>query len=171
MHRKKRPHARPDIERIIAGFHDYLDRRDDHSGYARHIGAKTPRPRKHRLSRNTRDAKIAGVCAGVADYFGWRLGTVRAIAIVATVFLFPVPMIIYAILAVVLPAGEPIATLYDTPGEAQFWRDFTIQPSAAYGELKHRFRALDARIATIETAVTSQEFALRREFSNLKGES
>ena len=170
MSKRKRSGARPDIERVISGFHDYLGQRDDHSAYARHIGASAPRPRKHRLGRNLRDAKIAGVCAGVSDYFGWRLATVRLIAILATVFLFPAPMIVYAILAIFLPPAEPIATLYDTKDEADFWRDFTVQPKVAYGELRHRFRAIESRIATIESAVTSQEFALRREFSELKGE-
>ena len=147
------------LERRVEALESILDRE-----------APRWRPRKHRLGRNLRDAKIAGVCAGVSDYFGWRLATVRLIAILATVFLFPAPMIVYAILAIFLPPAEPIATLYDTKDEPDFWRDFTVQPKVAYGELRHRFRAIESRIATIESAVTSQEFALCREFSELKGE-
>ena len=115
------------------------------------------------------NGKWAGVCAGIADYFGWSLAAVRASAIVLTVLSFPVPIIVYIGLAVLLPTGQPIATLYDDPEDARFWRTYSARPRMSHGELRHRFRALDARVASMERAVTSDEYALRREFNDLEG--
>lgn len=168
------------FERMLRGMRDYLDerghgagaRRDaPHEAYARNVGRDDPRPVRHRLSRNPRDGKIAGVCAGVADYFDWNLAAVRASAIVLTVFTFPLPIIIYAALAMVLPAGQPIAALYDDPEDARFWRTYSARPRVSHSELRHRFRALDARVASMERAVTSDEYSLRREFNDLEGRS
>ena len=36
---------------------------------------------KKELLRDDRNGKIAGVCAGIADYFGWELWLVRVVAL------------------------------------------------------------------------------------------
>ena len=36
---------------------------------------------KRELLRDDRNGKIAGVCAGIADYFGWELWLVRVVTI------------------------------------------------------------------------------------------
>jgi phage shock protein PspC (stress-responsive transcriptional regulator) len=56
-----------------------------------------------RLTRTTRDAPISGVCGGVARYFGIDPTLVRALAVVAAVFTFPVGPIAYAVLWAVIP--------------------------------------------------------------------
>lgn len=57
-----------------------------------------------RLVRSSNDRKIAGVCAGVADYFDVDTTLVRALWLLAT--LVPGPNIItYLILWIVLPVG------------------------------------------------------------------
>jgi phage shock protein C len=57
-----------------------------------------------RLVRSSNDRKIAGVCAGVADYFEMDTTLVRALWLLAT--LVPGPNIIaYLILWIVLPVG------------------------------------------------------------------
>ncbi|MBY0421632.1 MAG: envelope stress response membrane protein PspC [Parvularculaceae bacterium] len=142
--------------------------RDDRR-YAWSAGSPGPGPNHHRLQRNMADAKIAGVCAGVADYFGVDAKLVRIAWVLAAIFFFPPTAVIaYGVATVVLrPRGTEQA--YESPEEERFWRNFTVTPKATYGELKHRFRALDARIAEMEHAVTSDEYALRREFRNLEG--
>jgi len=58
-----------------------------------------------RLVRSTNDRKIAGVCAGLADYFDLDPTIVRVIWLLAT--LIPGPNIIaYLILWLVLPEGQ-----------------------------------------------------------------
>ena len=148
--------------------HYYHGGDEGHGGYARHAGEPGPGPNRHRLYRNVRAGKIAGVCAGVADYFGWNVKYTRAAAILLTIFFFPVPLFVYAGLAFVLRPGEPIANRYDDPKEERFWRTYSVKPRATFGELKHRFRAIEARIADMERTVTSNEYSLNREFRDLE---
>src|SRR6266849_5922956 len=42
----------------------------------------------HRLYRDTENGRIAGVCAGISDYFGVRRSLVRLAAILGLVFFF-----------------------------------------------------------------------------------
>lgn len=175
MHRRRRWHrdddgrrngVHPEVERFISHMNDYFD--DRRRRYAHHVGEPGPGPNRHRMYRNRRDGKIAGVCAGVADYFGWRTKYVRVAAILATVFFFPVPIFLYAAAAFFMPPGDPIATRYEDPEEERFWRNYSMKPKVTYSELRHRFRALDARIADMERAVTSSDYALRKEFRDLE---
>jgi len=159
----------PEVERFISHMNDYFDGWRDRNGYAHHVGDPGPGPNRHRLTRNTRDGKVAGVCAGLSDYFGWRRKFVRVAAILLTVFFFPVPIFIYVVMAIVIPTGAPIATRYRDPREEAFWRTYSTKPKMTYSELRHRFRALDARIADMERAVTSSDYALRKEFRDLEG--
>lgn len=145
--------------------HHYYGERD---GYAHHAGEPGPGPNRHRLYRNVRRGKIAGVCAGLADYFGWNTKYVRLGMIIMTPFSFPLPIVLYAIAAFVLKPGENLSTLYASSEEERFWRTYSVKPKVTFSELKHRFRALDARIGDMEQAVTSSEFGLRKEFRDLE---
>ena len=61
--------------------------------------AELRRPRNGRL--------IGGVCAALADRFGWNVSLVRLIAVLS--ILIPGPQIIFYIVAWVLIPGEPAA--------------------------------------------------------------
>lgn len=142
----------------------------DRSGYAYHAGDPGPGPNLHRLRRDRRRGKIAGVCSGIADYFGWnvrwlRIGWVVAAIVPAT---SPMAIIAYIVLAVVMKRPEADAPLYDSPEEERFWRTFSVRPRATFSELKHRFRALETRIEEMEYAVTSSEYGLRKQFRDLE---
>lgn len=178
MHRRRRrryrdgDHGRegvhPEVERFIAHVNDYFDDGRRGGGYARHVGDPGPGPNRHRLYRNPHEGKLAGVCAGLADYFGWRVKFVRLAAILLTVFFFPIPIFMYAVAAFLMPPGEPMAMRYAHPDEERFWRGYAMKPKMTYSELRHRFRALDARVADMERAVTSSDYALRKEFRDLE---
>ncbi len=48
---------------------------------------------------------IAGVCAGIADQWGWSRSTVRLVAVLS--FLLPGPQIlIYLLLWLIMPEGD-----------------------------------------------------------------
>lgn len=60
-----------------------------------------------RLTRSRTDRKIAGVCGGIAAYFGWDPTLVRAGYVVASVVSVAFPgLIVYVILWLVMPEGE-----------------------------------------------------------------
>lgn len=159
----------PEVDRFISHMNDYVDDWRSRHGYARHVGDPGPGPNRHRLTRNIRDGKIAGVCAGFADYFGLRRKHVRLAAILAAVFFFPFTIFAYAAATILMPRGEPISTRYRSQDEERFWRNYSTRPRVTYSELRHRFRALDARVADMERAVTSTDYSLKKQFRDLEG--
>ncbi|MEL6237641.1 MAG: PspC domain-containing protein [Pseudomonadota bacterium] len=56
-------------------------------------------PKKFRLDK--RDAKLAGVCGGIADYFGIDALIVRLGFVIATLVGFGSPILIYLIIALI----------------------------------------------------------------------
>ena len=57
---------------------------------------------KRRLTRSN-NRMIAGVCAGIADYFGWDITLVRIVYVIATFFTAFSGVIVYLILWMVMP--------------------------------------------------------------------
>ncbi len=155
-----------EFERMAGAYQNEWRRRRE--GYAWRAGEPGPGPNPHRLRRDMRRAKIAGVCSGLADYFGWRLKIVRLAWILTTIFFFPMPAILYAVLAVVMPRSDRSPPRYETPEAERFWRTFTVKPRTTFSELRHRFRALETRVERMEYAVTSSEYGLRKQFRDLE---
>jgi phage shock protein C len=50
---------------------------------------------------NRPEAKIMGVCAGIADYFGWDVTLVRVGFVAAAIFGIGSPVILYLIIGIV----------------------------------------------------------------------
>lgn len=122
-------------------------------------------PNPHRLYRNPADGYFAGVCAGVADYFGVQPFLVRLGVIVGVFAFTPLVVPAYIVAALALPR-RPVQ-LYRTPEEEVFWRSVTTKPDRTLAGLSQRFRAFEKRIGSMETYVTSKEHALNRAFRDL----
>ena len=58
-----------------------------------------------RLTRSN-NRMLAGVCAGLADYFGWDVTMVRIVYALATIFTAFSGIIVYIILWIVMPQRE-----------------------------------------------------------------
>lgn len=56
-----------------------------------------------RLSKSRTDKMIAGVCGGIAQYLGWDSTIVRIIFVVLTILGWGSPVLLYFILALVMP--------------------------------------------------------------------
>jgi phage shock protein PspC (stress-responsive transcriptional regulator) len=56
-----------------------------------------------RLKKSHTDRMISGVCGGIAEYLGWDPTIVRLIFVVATFFSYGSPVLLYFILALVMP--------------------------------------------------------------------
>ncbi|QGX40805.1 PspC domain-containing protein [Permianibacter aggregans] len=65
-----------------------------------------PLPKGDTAYRVKQGRKLFGVCAGIADHFGFSRFAVRLIALMALVFLFPAALIAY-FLAALLMDEEP----------------------------------------------------------------
>ncbi|RNC84763.1 MAG: PspC domain-containing protein [Balneola sp.] len=56
-----------------------------------------------KLRKSKKDKMIAGVCSGLAEYLGWDPTIVRILFIGAAFFSYGSPVLIYFILAIVMP--------------------------------------------------------------------
>ncbi|MDX1674542.1 MAG: PspC domain-containing protein [Longimicrobiales bacterium] len=67
------------------------------------------RDRPSRLVRPTDDRLIAGVCAGIARFFGWKPNRVRLVYVAASVLSAAFPgIIVYLVLWLLMPPeGRP----------------------------------------------------------------
>ncbi len=117
--------------------------------------------------RDKANAKIGGVCAGIADYTGVDVLWVRIGAVLLTLFgLAPWTFIAYG-LAWWLAAVRPSA-LYADDQEARFWQGVRTNPRRSAREVKGKFRELDRRLADIEMYYTSQNKRLADEIDSLR---
>ncbi|MDT8321128.1 MAG: envelope stress response membrane protein PspC [Xanthomonadales bacterium] len=121
------------------------------------------RDNPHRLYRDKQNAMLAGVCAGIAEYFGFNRRGTRLVLILLLLLppFFAFVVVAYAILAIVLPVKPD--NLYETQDQADFWRGVSNAPADVFGAVRHRFRELNRRLERMEAFVTSKEFEIDRE--------
>ncbi|MGI9342011.1 MAG: envelope stress response membrane protein PspC [Gammaproteobacteria bacterium] len=124
---------------------------------------RDPNPR--RLYRDVEHGVFAGVCAGIADYFGFSVRALRWIVALSCFFMLPAVIICYVVAAILLPRKP--AGLYRSPGEETFWRTVRRDPHYAVGDIRGKFRDLDTRLQNLEQYVTSPRFDLDQEFKKL----
>ncbi len=124
------------------------------------------RSNPHRLYRDKENSRIAGVCAGIADYFGFNVTAIRLLTALSMLFFWPI--LIYILLAFLIPVKP--AELYENVEQADFWREVSNAPSDIFGALRHQFRGLELRLRSMEAFVTSKEFEIDQELGGSRGE-
>jgi phage shock protein C len=127
---------------------------------------RTSAPR-NRLYRDTENRVIFGVCAGVADYFGFDLKLTRICVAVGAFFFFPTVPIIYVILGLLLEES-PYSARERVREEYELRRRVRSEPHATLRSVRYRYRELDRRLQRLEKYVTSKKYNLQREFDGLK---
>jgi phage shock protein C len=118
------------------------------------------------LYRDPARGKIAGVCAGLGDYFGVRVGGVRIALVLFSLFGFFGPVLVGYIVLAVLLKPKPAHLFRDSDDEA-FWRSVVRRPADTVSGLARRFRDLDNRLIKMEHRITSPDEALRARFRDL----
>lgn len=118
-----------------------------------------------RFYRSRERAVIAGVCAGLADYFGFNLRVTRVLAVISLLMAPPVTLLVYFGVVLLIPAApaSPVRAPYDE----EFRRAVRSDPTRTLHEVKRRFQSLDSRLARLERYVTSSRFNLDQEFRKL----
>ena len=120
-----------------------------------------------RFYRDKLNARVAGVCAGIADYTGMRRSAVRWTFVILTFITGPWTFFAYFLMAWLAPV-KPIE-LYDrSPEEKKFWQDVRKNPRRMAREVRSKLRGLDRRLADMETYVTSANSSLAREIEQLR---
>ncbi len=121
---------------------------------------------RRRFFRSTDQAILGGVCAGVADYFGFNLRVTRILTVIAFFMAMPMTVIAYIVIVALVPATS-------LKGRAEqvgvdFRKALRSSPTQTMGDLRSRFKSLDRRLARIEKHVTSSRYQLDREFQKLQ---
>ena len=120
---------------------------------------------RRRFVRRSDKAVIAGVCAGLADYFGFNLKATRVLAVISLFMAMPITLLVYfgtVFLVPSRPSHDPADT-YD----AEFRRALRASPAQTVSDVRRRFQSLDGRLARLERYVTSSRFNLDQEFRKL----
>lgn len=129
------------------------------------------------LYRDPENARIVGVCAGIAEYLGAETWVVRCVAVTGLIFMpsivFPAYWILYFVLNP-LPDGE-----FDEPeagpsGPADHSSPAPelgpkLSPRRSLRNLRADLSQAELRLRRIESHVTSGQYELQRELNKLDG--
>ena len=120
---------------------------------------------RRRFYRNREKAMFGGVCAGLADYFGFNLRITRILACIAFLMAMPMTLLIYIGAVLFIPTGPEG---YGKPEyDPEFRRAVRSAPAQTMNDVRRRFQSLDSRLARLERYVTSSRFNLDQEFRKL----
>ncbi|EEX65776.1 envelope stress response membrane protein PspC [Vibrio metoecus] len=127
---------------------------------------------KRELYRDPINGKLAGVCAGLANYFGLETWLVRILVITAALlggtFLVLVAYVAMALMLEKQPVDyqESLREKQEHTLKNKAW----VQGQDARGlmrTLEQDLDAVDGKVRTMEAYVTSEAFKVNREFQNL----
>ena len=122
--------------------------------------------RAQRFYRDPHNGKLLGVCAGLADYFGWNVTFIRILAIIALIWFNVLTLIAYFALGFMLPIKPE--RLYDWDTDEEYWRSVRRSADGTFRDVRHRFRELDMKLQHMERYVTSSRYDLDRQFRDLE---
>ena len=122
--------------------------------------------RPRRMYRDRENGVVCGVCAGVADYFGFDRTITRIMAVVALIFFMPGVLLIYFGLCFILPR-KPVEPRR-SPHEERFAQSVRFSPQDTLSNVRYRIRDLETRLRRMERYVTSPRFRLDEEFRDLE---
>ena len=122
--------------------------------------------RPNRLYRLPKEGMLAGVLAGVADYFGFDRGATRLVYVMFVLVGMPFAVIGYIAAAILLkPKPEG---LYRDQREERFWQSVRRSPQTTFSDVRYRMRQIDQSLQRLERYVTSSRFKLDRDFQDLE---
>lgn len=139
------------------------------------------------LYRNPEQGKIAGVCAGIADYFGWETWLVRILVVSGVLLGMGWFIVIYIAGWFILDKKKPgsktikhgeqsrdqgsAAEVQDIANESikvksRIWQAGE-PPKEAFHDIRRKYQSLERQLRTMERYVTSPEFTVSREINKL----
>lgn len=119
------------------------------------------------LYRDRENAKLMGVCAGIADYTGIDAFWIRMGAVLLTVLaLGPIGIVAYIAAGVLLNKKPPY--LYGDEQESRYWQRVRQSPKRTAREIRSQFRDIDRRLASVEAHYVSSNPRLTAEIERLR---
>jgi phage shock protein C len=120
------------------------------------------------LYRDKANAKLMGVCAGVADYTGVNLFWVRFFMLLSIFIpgLNGISIPAYFIAGLLL--NKKPSHLYSDPAEHKYWQGVRQNPKRTAREIRARMKDVDRRLAEVETFYVSSNPRLNAEIERLR---
>ena len=144
--------------------------------------------RRGELYRNSSQGKIAGVCAGLADYFGWETWLVRILVVSGVLLGMGWFIVIYIAGWFILDKKpgtlnkkeqkaqsqyaaqtnhvEPELSSESIKVKSRIWQA-EEPPKQAFHDIRNKFKSLEREVRVMERYVTSPEFTVSREINKL----
>ena len=118
------------------------------------------------LYRDKQNAKLMGVCSGIADYTGVNALWVR-LAFVMLIMMTSGAILPFYFIAGLLLSKKP-ESLYVDQDETKYWQRVRQSPKRTAREIKSRFRDIDRRLAEVETYYVTSNPRLSAEIERLR---
>jgi phage shock protein C len=118
------------------------------------------------LYRDKQNAKLMGVCAGIADYTGVNAFWVRVGALMLC-FMTSGGIIPFYFIAGLALNKKP-EDLYVDRDEQKYWQRVRQSPARTAREVRARFRDIDRRLAEVETYYVTSNPRLSAEIERLR---
>ncbi len=117
------------------------------------------------LYRDKSNAKLMGVCSGIADYTGVNVFWIR-MAFVLLVLMTGVALPAYFIAGLLLDKKPPY--LYTDNAEQKYWQGVRQSPKRTAREIRAKMKDVDRRLAEVETFYVSSNPRLNAEIERLR---
>ncbi len=119
------------------------------------------------LYRDKHNAKLMGVCSGIADYTGTDVLWVRlGLMILTFAGMAGITIPAYFIAGLLLNKKPP--HLYVDQEEQKYWQGVRQSPQRTAREIRAKFRDVDRRLAAVETHYVSSNKSLTAEIERLR---
>lgn len=118
------------------------------------------------LYRDKQNAKLMGVCSGIADYTGINAIWVRLGAIMLTFVAGGMTIPFYFIAGILLNKKPP--HLYVDQDETKYWQRVRQSPKRTAREIRSRMKDVDRRLADVETYYVTSNPRLSAEIERLR---
>ena len=116
--------------------------------------------------RDKQNAKLMGICAGIADYTGVNAIWIR-LGFIGLVFMTGGGIIPFYFIAGLLANKKP-PHLYVDRQEQQFWQRVRQSPTRTARDVRASFRDIDRRLADVELYYVSANPRLSDEIEQLR---
>ncbi|WP_128893231.1 envelope stress response membrane protein PspC [Erythrobacter sp. HKB08] len=118
------------------------------------------------LYRDKQNAKLMGVCSGIADYTGVNALWVRLAVLALTFMTGGMTIPAYFIAGLLLNKKPP--HLYVDQEEQVYWQRVRQSPKRTAREIRSRMRDVDRRLAEVESFYVSSNPRLTAEIERLR---
>ncbi len=118
------------------------------------------------LYRDKSNAKLMGVCSGIADYTGVNVFWLRMAFVILVLSSGGVALPAYFIAGMLLDKKPPY--LYSDKQETKYWQGVRQSPKRTAREIRSKMKDVDRRLAEVESFYVSSNPRLTAEIERLR---